>query len=132
MNTSNDKRGIYTLNVDNKDINLLFSMNFWRLLDRQGIKMEELGVELDGSKGVIHMLETLSKVVLAGGQSYAAKHKTEFDYDEDEVFEWFEEEVTDKHIEGMVKVMMETKIFGNSMNQGVKRDAVGKTKPSKK
>ena len=77
MNTSNDKRGVYTLKVGKKDINLLFSMNFWRLLDQQGIKMEDLGEELDGSKGVIHMLGTLSEIVIAGGASYATKHKTQ-------------------------------------------------------
>ena len=76
MNTSNDKRGVYTLKIDNKDINLLFSMNFWRILSQEEIYMETLGEVLDGSKGMVAMLESLSKMVIAAGKSYAVKYKT--------------------------------------------------------
>ena len=134
MNVTNTNRGLYTFKVENKEINLLFSMNFWRLLGKQGIKIESLGEELDGSKGVIYMLETLSKILKAGGESYAAKYKTSFDYTDDEVFDWFEESVNQEVIEEIIKTMMETKVFGNSLNQGVKRggEDVGKTKSLKK
>ena len=132
MTVNNSKRGTYTFKVGDKSINLLFSMNFWRLLGKQGIKIESLGAELDGSQGVIYMLETLSKIFIAGGQSYAVKYKTEFDYTEEEIFDWFEEDVNEKVIQEMIEAMMDTKVFGNSLNQGVKRGEVGKTKSQKK
>ena len=132
MNASNNKRGVYTLKIDNKDINLLFSMNFWRILSQEGIQMETLGETLDGSKGMINMLESLSKMVIAAGKSYSAKYKTQFNYEIDEVFEWFEEAITDKTVSDMIKVMMDTKVFGKTMNQGLNRLNEGKKKPSKK
>ena len=132
MNASNDKRGVYTLKIDNKDINLLFSMNFWRLLSQEGIEMKDLGQSLSGGDGFIKQLESLSKVIIAAGKSYAIKNKTEFNHDIDEVFEWFEEEVTNIQVTEMTNIMMATKLFGNVINQGVKREASGKPKPSLK
>ena len=58
--------------------------------------------------------------------------RLKFNYGIDEVFEWFEEAITDKTVNEMVEVMMDTKIFGNSINQGINRNEVGKKKPSKK
>ena len=130
MKDINEKRGILTLKIDGKDINLLFSMNFWRLLDKQGIQMESLATELDGTKGVIYMLESLSKIVSAAGKSYATKYKTSFDYDIDTVFDWFSEDINQKTIDTMIKVMMDTRVFGSSLNQGVGREDVGKKTPS--
>ena len=132
MNASNDKRGVYTLKIDNKDINLLFSMNYWRILSQEGISMESLGKTLDGSKGMINMMESLSKMVVAGGKSYAVKHKTKFDYTFDEVFDWFEEDITEKEVTEMIKIMMDTKIFGKVLNQGVSRKSEGKQVTSQK
>ena len=131
MNASNNKRGVYTLKVDNKDINLLFSMNFWRILSQEGLEIEELGGSLSGSDGLIKQLESLSKMVIAAGKSYAVKNKTQFKYNIDEVFEWFEEAITSKQVTEMTEIMMSTKLFGNTINQGVKRQSTGKTKPSK-
>ena len=131
MNASNDKRGVYTLKVDNKDINLLFSMNFWRILSQEGLEMEDLGTALSGGNGLIKQLESLSKMVIAAGKSYAVKHKTQFKYNIDEVFEWFEDDITSIQVSEMTEIMMSTKLFGNAINQGVSRENEGKTKPSK-
>ena len=131
MNASNNKRGVYTLKIGNKDINLLFSMNFWRILSQEGLEIEELGGSLSGADGLIKQLESLSKMVIAAGKSYAVKHKTQFNHDIDEVFEWFEEDVTSKQVTEMTEIMMSTKLFGNAINQGVSRENKGKTKPSK-
>ena len=130
--TDNNKRGVYTLKIGDKDINLLFSMNYWRILGQDGISIESLGEVLDGSKGMINMLESLSKMMIAGGKSYAVKHKTKFDYSFEEVFEWFEEDITDKDISEMIQIMMDTKVFGRTLNQGVSRQGEGKKKPSLK
>ena len=132
MTASNDKRGVYTLKIGDKDINLLFSMNYWRILSQEGISMESLGETLNGSKGMINMMESLSKMVIAGGKSYDIKYKTKFDYSFDEVFEWFEEDITEQTVSEMIKVMMDTKIFGKTLNQGVSRKSEGKQKPSQK
>ena len=132
MNASNNKRGVYTLKIDNKDINLLFSMNFWRILSQEGIEPDKLGGELDGSKGgVIQQLEALSKMVLAAGKSYAIKHKTEFDYELDHVFDWLED-IDNKTMNEMFKVMTDTKMFGETVNQGLNRKSKGKQEPSQK
>ena len=128
MKETNERKGIFTFKVGDKDISLLFSMNFWRLLGKQGVKIESLAEELDGSKGVVYMLETMAKILTAGGQCYAVKYKTEFEYAEDEIFDWFEEDINETVIKEMIETMMETKVFGNSLNQGVKRGEPGKTK----
>ena len=128
----NNKRGVYTLKIGDKSINLLFSMNYWRILSQEGISMESLGQTLNGSKGMIDMMESLSKMVIAGGKSYASKYKTQFKYAEDEVFDWFEEDITEKEISDMIKVMMDTKVFGKSLNQGLNRKGEGKQTPSQK
>ena len=130
MNANNDRRGVYTLKIADKDINLLFSMNFWRILSQEKIYMETLGETLDGSRGMVSMLDSLSKMVIAGGKSYAAKHKTKFEYTIDEVFEWFSEDIDDTVMAEMIKVMMDTKVFGKTMNQGQNRTP-GKKKPKK-
>ena len=132
MTASNDRRGVYTLKIGDKDINLLFSMNYWRILSQEGISMESLGETLNGSKGMINMMESLSKMVIAGGKSYSVKYKTKFEYTFDEVFDWFEEDVTEVTISEMIKVMMDTKVFGKSLNQGLNRKAEGKQTPSQK
>ena len=132
MNASNNKRGVYTLKVDKKDINLLFSMNFWRILSQEGIEPEQLGDALSGKDGVIGQLEALSKVILAGGKSYAVKHKTQFKYDIDEVFDWLEEDINNDTMNEMFLVMMDTKMFGQTINQGLNRQTKGKKQPSRK
>ena len=128
----NNKRGVYTLKIGDKSINLLFSMNYWRILSQEGISMESLGETLNGSKGMINMMESLSKMVIAGGKSYSSKYKTKFEHSFDEVFDWFEEDITEKEISDMIKVMMDTKVFGKSLNQGLNRKGEGKQTPSQK
>ena len=132
MTASNDKRGVYTLKIGDKDINLLFSMNYWRILSQDGISMESLGETLDGSKGMINMMESLSKMVIAGGKSYSVKYKTKFEHSLEEVFDWFEEDITEQTVSEMIKVMMDTKVFGKSLNQGLSRKNEGKQEPSQK
>ena len=132
MTKTNERRGEYTLNIDGKDVNLLFSMNFWFLLEKNGIKLEEIETKLDPTKGILSMLDSLTVLIMSAGQSYAKKHKTEFDYEKEDIIEWFSEHINDEILKDILSIMMQTTVFGNKINQGITRNVPGKKTPSKK
>lgn len=123
----NKKTGQYSLKIGKEKIGLLFSMNFWFLMDEQGLKMENLKSKLDAKGGIISMLSTLAIIIECGGHSYAKKHKTEFNYEKEEINDWFEEDINEAVLAEILAVMMETKIFGNKINAGI--DRMGKQTP---
>ena len=115
-------RGYYPIKINGEEINLLFSMNFWRLLDKKGYQLETIAEHLDGSKGVIKMLDTLSNIVQAGGEAYQAKYKVEFPYTIDEITEWFSEDIDQDVLQGIFEAIMDsTKIFGKKLSDGQRK-----------
>ena len=132
MTKTNERRGEYTLKVNGEDVNLLFSMNFWYLLEKNGIKLENIEQELSPENGVMSMMNSLSILLLSAGQSYARKYKTEFDYEQEDILEWFESSIDDTILQEIIETMMSGKIFGKAINQGLRRDGGGKTTPAKK
>ena len=124
----NKKLGEYALDINGTKVNLLFSMSFWMKLDELGLKMEDLATQLAPEKGVLNIVRTLSKIVWAAGSSYARKNKQDFDYEIEDVQDWFSE-LDEKVMEEIMEAMTSTKIFGHSMNQGL--DRMGKGNPKK-
>ena len=131
MTKLNERRGEYTLNIGDKEINLLFSMNFWFLLEKNGIKLEEIEHKLNPKNGVMSMLSSLAVLIMSAGQSYARKHSTEFSYTEGDITEWFEDSINETVLAELLAVMMETTIFGKKINEGVTRTVPGKKTPKK-
>ena len=128
---TNTLQGEFTLKTKNGDVNLLFSMLYWRLLSQNGIKLEELEGRLSSEHGIMGMLDTLSIIIKSAGEAYARKHKTSFEMDEDDIFEMFEDDIDENILADLLKAMTSTRIFGKEMNQGLSRTP-GKKKPSKK
>ena len=124
-NVTNSRRGEFTFKVDNKDINLLFNLGFWKILGDNGYKLEDLDKNMNGEDGVVEMLTAVTAIIYSGGLSYAKKNKTSFEYDQDEIFDWFESDIDEKVIEKMFKVVMQTQIFGKTLGEGL-----GKSQPS--
>ena len=126
MNKTNTRKGEFTLNIEEKEVKLLFSMRFWRILDENGYKLEDLETALDGSKGIIGMINTLATIVYSGGIAYSLRNKTEFDYEIDEIFDWFEDSIDEDVMERLFKVLLDSQIFGKTISDGL-----GKTSPKK-
>ena len=110
------RRGTYTLTIGGKEVNLLFNMRFWGLLDEAGYKLEDLDKHLDHTKGFMKVLKTVAVLVDCAGQSYAKTHKTEWEYTLDDVYDWFEEDINEKIMEEIMNAMVQSKIMGNSLN----------------
>ena len=111
------RRGTYTLKVGDKDVNLLFNMRFWGLLDEAGYKLEKLEEHLDETKGFMHLVGVFSVILDCAGRSYAKIHGTEWDYKVDEIYDWFEEDIDKDKLEEILAAMSASKIMGHSLSQ---------------
>ena len=126
----NKRAGEQTLTIQGQPIKLQYGMLFWKLLEEKGIKMDELHIHLSGDEGPMQVFDTLCKVIVSAGWTAAKKDKLTFDYDEDDVIGWFEEDLDEKDIEAITTAMLSSKILGKSISHGLQRP--GKKKPSSK
>ncbi len=125
----NPRRGYHTVTVDGiGEIDLLFSMRFWAFLEEEGYRLEDFEQHLSG--GMVSQLKVISAIIASGGKTYARKHNTDFDYTSDDAYDWLEEDITQKDIDGLFAAMMSTKIFGNEINKNI--DRAGKKMKAKK
>ena len=120
------RRGTHTLTVGEKKINLLFNMRFWGLLDEAGYKLEELEGHLDETKGFMHLLKVFTAILDSAGKSYASMHKEEWNYSIDEIYDWFEEDIDQEKLEGVLGAMTSSKIMGHSLSEKGLGKRVGK------
>ena len=113
--SKNINKGEYTFKAGGKNINLLFSMTFWKYMDDAGYKMEDLESALSAKDGAIAMILTLSTIVESAGKAYSSKYKSEWNYTAEDVFDWFGE-IGEQEIKGMLEAMTSTTIFGRSIS----------------
>ena len=125
--TNLKRRGTHTLTIGGKEVNLLFNMRFWGLLDEAGYKLEELPDHFSQGTGIAKMMKVLVAVFTCAGQSYAKSNKTEWEYDEDDIYDWFEEDITEDVLKEIMEALTNSKIMGNSLSD----KAVGKQKGKK-
>ena len=112
------QRGYYTLKIGGKNRTLHFSMNFWATYtDLLGISLDEIGGVFE--KGV--SLKSIIMLVYAGILTYDQENKKEIDYDNFDVGNWLED-VSADDIEKIIKAMTESRILGNDLNAGIKRN----------
>lgn len=107
---------------------LHFSMNFWaNFTDTLGISLDKIGdIFGDGiSLGTIRAL--IYSAILANDQ----EEGNEIDYNEFKVGVWLEDLEAEK-LEDIVSAMMESRVLGNDLNQGVKRNVVKSTEKKTK
>src|SRR5210317_1434855 len=102
---ANKQRGYYSIKLGGKMRTLHFSMNFWaNFTDTEGISI-----------GTIRAL--IYSAILANDQ----EEGNEIDYNEFKVGVWLEDLQADK-LEDIVNAMMESRVLGNDLNMGVKRN----------
>ena len=121
MKTDLKRRGTYTLKIGEKDVNLLFNMRFWGLLDQAGYKLEDLEEHLDKTKGFIHLVGVFSVILDCAGRSYSKHHSAEWNYEVDDIFEWFEDDINETILEEILTAMSKSKIMGNSLSNSSKK-----------
>lgn len=116
---ANKQRGYYSMKLGGKVRKLHFSMNFWaNFTDNLGIPLDKIGdVFQEGiSLGTIRSL--IYSAILANDQ----EEGNEIDYNEFKVGMWLED-LAAEDLEKIVASMMESRILGNDLNMGVKRNA---------
>lgn len=103
-------------------------MNFWaNFTDTLGISLDKIG-DIFGegiSLGTIRSL--IYSAILANDQ----EEGNEIDYNEFKVGMWLEDLQAEK-LEDIVNAMMESRVLGNDLNQGVKRNVVKSTEKKTK
>jgi hypothetical protein len=125
---ANKQRGYYSMQLGGKVRKLHFSMNFWaNFTDNLGIPLDKIGdVFQEGiSLGTIRSL--IYSAILANDQ----EEGNEIDYNEFKVGVWLED-MAAEDLEKIVASMMESRILGNDLNMGVKRNVVKSTEKKTK
>ena len=124
---ANKKRGYYTLELGGKNRTLHFSMNFWaNFTEGLNIPLDKIGeVFNDGlSNSDIRLL--IYSALLA----YDQENGNDIDYNEFSVGAWLEE-VTADNINEMIEALTQTRILGNDLNMGIKRNVTQSTRKQK-
>jgi len=125
---ANRKRGYYTLNLGGKNRTLHFSMNFWaNFTESLGVSLDEIGDVF--SKGL--SLSAIRKLFYSALLANDQENNNEVDYNEFTVGNWLED-ITPEQLNEAVEVLTESKILGNSLNMGIKRNVTQSTREQKK
>jgi len=123
----NRKRGYCQLNIGGKDRTLHFSMNFWVAFeDASGHKISEIDKVF--SSGI--SLNTMRALVYAGILAYDQENGNPVDYNVFQVGSWMED-MTPDSLTLLVNTLMESRILGNDLNAGVRRNVEKSTKNPK-
>jgi len=123
----NRKRGYCQLNIGGKDRTLHFSMNFWVAFeDASGHKISEIDKVF--SSGI--SLNTMRALVYAGILAYDQENGNPIDYNVFQVGLWMED-MTPDSLTLLVNTLMESRILGNDLNAGVRRNVEKSTKNPK-
>jgi len=112
------QRGYYTLKIGGKNRTLHFSMNFWATFtELLEISLDQLGDLFQSGVSI----KAIISIVYSGILTYDQENKKEIDYDIYDVGNWLED-ITSEDIEKIIKAMTESRILGNDLNAGIKRN----------
>jgi hypothetical protein len=112
------QRGYYTLKIGGKNRTLHFSMNFWATFtELLEISLDELGEIFQTGVSI----KAIISIVYAGILTYDQENKNEIDYDYFDVGNWLED-INAGDIEKIIQAMTESRILGNDLNAGIKRN----------
>ena len=112
------QRGYYTLKIGGKNRTLHFSMNFWATFtELLEISLDQLGDLFQSGVSI----KAIISIVYSGILTYDQENKKEIDYDIYDVGNWLED-ITAEDIEKIIKAMTESRILGNDLNAGIKRN----------
>jgi hypothetical protein len=125
---ANRKRGYYTLKLGGKNRTLHFSMNFWaNFTEGLEISLDQLGDVFKDGLRLTDIRLLIYSALLANDQ----ENGNDIDYNQYTVGAWLEDLTADQ-LNDIVEALTETKILGNDLNMGIKRNVTQSTRPQKK
>jgi hypothetical protein len=123
----NQKRGYCQLNIGGKIRTLHFSMNFWAAFEQaSGFSISEI----DKVFGNGLSLSSMRALVYSGLLAYDQENGNEIDYTIYSVGDWMED-VDQSALTLLVETLMQSRILGNDLNAGVRRNVEKSTKNPK-
>jgi hypothetical protein len=123
----NQKRGYCQLNIGGKIRTLHFSMNFWAAFEQaSGFSISEI----DKVFGSGLSLSSMRALVYSGLLAYDQENGNEIDYTVYSVGDWMED-VDQSALTLLVETLMQSRILGNDLNAGVRRNVQKSTKNPK-
>jgi hypothetical protein len=124
---ANRKRGFYTVKLGGKNRTLHFSMNFWaNFTDEMDLPIEQIGNVFQGGVSISAIRALVYSALLANEQEQG----NEIDFTIYTVGAWLED-LDATELEKIVEAMTESKILGNDLNAGIKRNVTKSTKAGK-
>ncbi|QDP59824.1 MAG: hypothetical protein Unbinned5855contig1001_34 [Prokaryotic dsDNA virus sp.] len=124
---ANRKRGFYTVKLGGKNRTLHFSMNFWaNFTDEMDLPIEQIGNVFQGGVSISAIRALVYSALLANEQEQG----NEIDFTIFTVGAWLED-LDATELEKIVEAMTESKILGNDLNAGIKRNVTKSTKAGK-
>lgn len=125
---ANKKRGYYVLKMGGKNRTLHFSMNFWaEFTDLLNIDLSQIDKVF--SQGL--KISTIRAIIYCAAKANDLENGVEVDYNEYQVGKWLED-VTPEQFNEIVQSMTESRILGNDLNMGLRRNSVKSSKETKK
>ena len=125
---ANRKRGFYTVKLGGKNRTLHFSMNFWaNFTDEMDLPIDKIGSVFEGGVSITAIRALVYSALLANEQEQG----NEIDFTIFTVGAWLED-LDANELESIVEAMTESKILGNDLNAGIKRNVTKSTKASGK
>ena len=125
---ANKKRGYYTLELGGKNRTLHFSMNFWaNFTEGLNIPLDKIGEVFNDGLSISDIRLLIYSALLA----YDQENGNDIEYNEFSVGAWLEE-VTAENINEMIEALTQTRILGNDLNMGIKRNVTQSTRKQKK
>lgn len=116
---ANKKRGYYTLNIGGRKRTLHFSMNFWSAFTEQlELPLDKIGTIFEGGISI----NGIRALIYAGLLAYDQEEGNEIDYNVYKVGSWLDE-IEASELEQITNTMLESKILGNDLNVGIKRNS---------
>lgn len=125
---ANRKRGFYTVKLGGKNRTLHFSMNFWaNFTDEMNLPIDKIGSVFEGGVSISAIRALVYSALLANEQEQG----NEIDFTIFTVGAWLED-LDATELESIVEAMTESKILGNDLNAGIKRNVTKSTKAAGK
>jgi hypothetical protein len=124
---ANRKRGFYTVKLGGKNRTLHFSMNFWaNFTEEMDLPIDQIGNVFQGGVSITAIRALVYSALLANEQEQG----NEIDFTKFSVGAWLED-LDASELEKIVEAMTESKILGNDLNAGIKRNVTKSTKAGK-
>ena len=125
---ANKRRGFYTITLNGKQHTMHFSMNFWaNFTEALDCSIEEIGNYFDGQVSIKAIRALIYSALLAHSQ----EEGFELGFNEFKLGSWLDD-IDPTELEKIMSAMMESRLLGNDINSGIKRNVKQTTTKAKK